>query len=330
MEIQLLRSFLAVARTGSVTAAARELGYSQPAITAHLNAFDRQAGSAVIMRGRRGAILTPLGERLLPRAVRLVAEHDALLAEAREAGGAAPHLVVGFAPSTVRPYAERLAGLAARVLPRVRLSLVLLERPAQIGNDLLAHLADLQVVPGPLDDPRLVTRSLHPLRVGARVSATSPLAAMAVVPVEAILGRPLHRLEGVPLTWDRHWCAWTDRGGPPRLARDVDRFAQCLEPLEDPRHVIISPSAPFVVPPDGDVWRPLTGVAESWLEVAHRANDHRPEVRAVAALAPATVSSMLSTRSKAKTSVPTADEPGQGSGASTTVAARVSRASAIG
>ncbi|WP_313716516.1 LysR family transcriptional regulator [Arsenicicoccus bolidensis] len=324
MEIQLVRSFLAVVRTGSVTAAARELGYSQPAITAHLNAFDRQAGGSVLERGRGGAILTPLGERMLPRAARVVAEHDALLAEASDAGGTGTHLVVGYATSTILPYVERLAQIAARALPRVRLSLVALERPAQIGNDLLAHLVDLQVVPGPLDDPRLVSRLLHPLRVGVRVTAASPLAPMASVPLEVILGRPLHRLEGVPLAWDRYWCAWIGHGGPPEPGRDVGTFAECLSTMQDRRHVMICPSAPFVVPPTGDVWRPLTGVGEVWLEIAHRANDHRPAVRAVASLAPATV------RSAPSATVPTADEPGQGWGASTTLAARVSRTSAIG
>lgn len=319
-----MRSFLAVVRTGSVTAAARELGYSQPAITAHLNAFDRQVGGSLLERGRGGSVLTPLGERMLPRAVRVVAEYDALLAEASDADGMGTHLVMGFAPLTVQPFVERLARFAARVLPRVRLGLVPLERPAQIGNDLLAHHSDLQIVPGPLDDPRLVSRSLHPLRAGVRVNAGSPLAVMASVPLEAILDRPLHRLEGVPLAWDRYWGAWTHRDSPPKCGRDVDRFAACLPPMEDRRDVMICPAAPFVVPPTGDVWRPLTGMGEVWLEVAHRANDHRPVVRTVASLAPPT------TRSTPSATVPSADDPGQGSGASTTVAARVSRTSAIG
>lgn len=67
MNVQLLRSFDAVARHGSLSAAAQAMGLSQPAVTQHIKALEQQSGRALLTRGAGGAELTPEGEALLPR-----------------------------------------------------------------------------------------------------------------------------------------------------------------------------------------------------------------------------------------------------------------------
>ncbi|MGH7187170.1 MAG: helix-turn-helix domain-containing protein, partial [Pseudomonadota bacterium] len=56
-----LRTFLAVASTGSVRAAAQRLVVTQPAVSAALATLQREVGTALVTREGRGLRLTPSG-----------------------------------------------------------------------------------------------------------------------------------------------------------------------------------------------------------------------------------------------------------------------------
>jgi molybdate transport repressor ModE-like protein len=60
--------FRTVARAGSISAGARELGWTQPAVSQHLQALERSAGSPLLLRGAGGVTLTEAGEILLRHA----------------------------------------------------------------------------------------------------------------------------------------------------------------------------------------------------------------------------------------------------------------------
>jgi DNA-binding transcriptional LysR family regulator len=61
-----LRAFVIVAELGSVTSAASRLGYSQPTISKHIRALEREMGLPLFERGVRPLALTREGrERLL-------------------------------------------------------------------------------------------------------------------------------------------------------------------------------------------------------------------------------------------------------------------------
>lgn len=68
MDPRRLLIFREVARTGSITAAARSLGWTQPAVSQHLKALERTAGCALVLRGAGGVELTEPGRVLLARA----------------------------------------------------------------------------------------------------------------------------------------------------------------------------------------------------------------------------------------------------------------------
>ena len=76
-----LRVLAAVARTGSVTAAARELHYTQPAVSHHLARLEAETGAQLVQRIGRGIRLTPVGQLLAGRAVEIVGRIDAASAE---------------------------------------------------------------------------------------------------------------------------------------------------------------------------------------------------------------------------------------------------------
>ncbi len=65
LDLNLLRVFVVVAETGSVTRAAQQLYVTQPAVTAALHRLDRALGAPVFVRQGRGVTLSSRGERLL-------------------------------------------------------------------------------------------------------------------------------------------------------------------------------------------------------------------------------------------------------------------------
>jgi LysR family transcriptional regulator, low CO2-responsive transcriptional regulator len=78
-----LRTFLAVASTGSVRAAADQLVVTQPAVSSALAAVRNQVGVALVARDGRGLRLTPAGEALAERARAALALLDEAVAAAR-------------------------------------------------------------------------------------------------------------------------------------------------------------------------------------------------------------------------------------------------------
>ena len=86
-DLAALEVLLAVARAGSLTAASRELGVTQQAVSARVKSAEAQAGVALITRTPRGSALTPEGAVVAEWAARLLAvagELDAGLAAFRQ------------------------------------------------------------------------------------------------------------------------------------------------------------------------------------------------------------------------------------------------------
>ncbi len=63
-----LRIFLAVARSGSALAAARELSLNQTTVTRRMDELEHALGAPLFLRGARGSAITPQGQALLCRA----------------------------------------------------------------------------------------------------------------------------------------------------------------------------------------------------------------------------------------------------------------------
>lgn len=78
-----LQLLLAVARLGSLGAAARERGISQPAASARMRAMERQLGVALLERSPRGSRLTETGTLVTDWALRIVESSEAFDAGVR-------------------------------------------------------------------------------------------------------------------------------------------------------------------------------------------------------------------------------------------------------
>lgn len=81
LDVTRLRVLAAVARTGSVTAAARELHYAQPSVSHHLARLEAETGAQLVQRVGRGIRLTEAGHILAARADEIIGRLDAASAE---------------------------------------------------------------------------------------------------------------------------------------------------------------------------------------------------------------------------------------------------------
>lgn len=162
--------FREVARAGSISAAARRLGWTQPAVSQHLSRLEREAGGALVVRGPGGVHLTEAGSALLARADAIAGE----LHVAHEELAALSHLRTGRVRLVSFPSAAAtLVPVALHALavdhPGVEVSFVEAEPPEAIAAVLEAE-ADLAIVfghdgpprgVGPLAWHRLVREPVH-------------------------------------------------------------------------------------------------------------------------------------------------------------------------
>jgi DNA-binding transcriptional LysR family regulator len=115
MTLTQLETFVLVARLGSVKAAARSLGVSEPAVSSALAALRQQLGDNLVERTANGMELTPGGRRLVPIASQMVGLAVEAEAAIRQAQGAPEALrVVGtsevaesVAPALVAAFAAK-------------------------------------------------------------------------------------------------------------------------------------------------------------------------------------------------------------------------------
>ncbi|MFH8490127.1 LysR family transcriptional regulator [Streptomyces longisporoflavus] len=106
LEVRHLRALCAIADTGSLHKAARQLGMSQPSLTTQLRRIEQEIGGQLFARERTGCRPTPLGRITLSRARPLVSEMRALISETKAAAAHAaegPQLRIGSTASRAIP-----------------------------------------------------------------------------------------------------------------------------------------------------------------------------------------------------------------------------------
>jgi len=154
-----LQYLVAIAETGTMSEAAKRTFVSQPSLSIQLKDMEDQLGASLVERGRKGAILTPLGLEVVARARIILRQIEDLQSISREASGTlAGRVRLGVLP-TVGPY---LLPQATRKLHRDYPDLRLTVREERT-IDLEAHLSDGRfdmIISTPEDHPG--TRS-HPI-----------------------------------------------------------------------------------------------------------------------------------------------------------------------
>jgi DNA-binding transcriptional LysR family regulator len=124
LDVNRLRVIDAVARHGSVTAAARELHYSQPSVTHHLARLEAETGAQLVQRVGRGIRLTPAGELLADRAAEILGRLNAADAElSAHVGLTAGRVRLAGYSSAITSLVPRAATALAQRHPGLEISL---------------------------------------------------------------------------------------------------------------------------------------------------------------------------------------------------------------
>src|SRR5256714_15422975 len=159
LDVKRLKVLREVARTGSFSAAAEELGYTQPAISQQISALEREAGTRLLQRGARGVTLTDAGRSLVDHSdailARLAAAEEELEAIAGLRGGRLRLASFPTAGATLVPLA---IAIFSKRHPDVGLSLVEAEAqdflPAlRAGGAAVAPTLRVSRPPGKPDPP---------------------------------------------------------------------------------------------------------------------------------------------------------------------------------
>ena len=124
---------VAVARHGSVTAAAHALNYAQPSVSHHLARLEAETGTKLVQRAGRGIRLTDAGRLLAERAVEVIGRLDAAENElAVFAGLRAGRLRLAAFPSALSTIVPAAAAILHERHPSVDLRLTEAEPPEAV------------------------------------------------------------------------------------------------------------------------------------------------------------------------------------------------------
>lgn len=155
-----LRTFLAIARHGTLSAAGRALGVSQPTMGRRLAAMEARSGAQLLRRTPDRYLLTPLGESVLGNAERIEAE---VLAAERVISGHDIALEGKVRLTTVDTLAARIFVPALARLQREHpgIRVELLSETRQLN--LARREADIAIRMAPFEGQEVVTRKLGTL-----------------------------------------------------------------------------------------------------------------------------------------------------------------------
>ena len=212
-----MRRFLRVVETGSFSAAARETGMGQSAVSKQVAALEAHLGAQLLRRTSRSLALTEAGQSFYEAALRVIADLDTAESLVGRGRSAPSGLVrVSVAPVFGRVYVTPLLpGFLARY-PDITVEMTASGRPVDLVEDAI----DVAIRNGPLPTSSMVARSL----------GASPVVTVATPAYLAARGEPqtpadLDGHDGVAFMQRGEVRPWT-YGGPdgPVLHRPRARF----------------------------------------------------------------------------------------------------------
>lgn len=159
----LYRTFLTVAKLGSLSAAARDLGLTQPTVARHVESLEEELELALFVRSPRGLLPTDIALALVPQAEAIAASAATLLRMAASGKGEMTGSVRVSASEVMG--VERLPPILAalrRAHPRIDIQLVL----SDAVQDLLSREADIAVRQVMPTQGALLAKKLTPTVIG--------------------------------------------------------------------------------------------------------------------------------------------------------------------
>lgn len=255
-----LRTVLEVARAGSFSAAATELGYTQSAISRQVALMEQVAGTPLFRRHARGVRPTAAGEVLLRHAARVVASVGAASQELagmrdRLAGrlvvGGFPTVAARVIPLAVAGLRERHPGLTVRLLEGSS------QRHLRAVRQRRAEVVVVATGKG-LPDLDLDGLGRHELRfgrgIGIAVAESNPLASRSWVAPADLADEPW--IVGAGAADAPQFAAWPDLEDP-RIEHAVRDWPTRLGLVAADLGIALVPGSAADTVPRGVRWVPV-------------------------------------------------------------------------
>jgi DNA-binding transcriptional LysR family regulator len=192
MNLEHLRTLVAIVEQGSLSGAARAKRISQPAVTKQVQRLEAELGVALLSRGpKRQAELTPAGERVLAFAYETLAQYEALERElARHK--AIERGMLALAASTIpgEYVLPRLLAAFRAEYPQIEVEMTISDT-AEVASRLLDDEADVGVIGSTLRRPGLRLERLMGDEIVLAVPPDHDFAGRDRVAVVELSGKPL-------------------------------------------------------------------------------------------------------------------------------------------
>ena len=166
--LSLLRAFVCIVECGSISAAARRLGMSQPTLSRQLRTLEEQCGAALLRRDTHQMCVTETGQRFLTDAQALLVHAEEADRRLRENHTTlSGHLRLFASMDLGQTVVTRMVSRFLQHNPKVTASLALTNRPLHM----IQEGCDVGIVPGKITDESVIAR---PAGVIALYLAASP------------------------------------------------------------------------------------------------------------------------------------------------------------
>ncbi|MHB1682268.1 MAG: LysR family transcriptional regulator [Bacilli bacterium] len=159
MEIRDLEIFYTVARTGSMTKAAGELGFVQSHITGRIRLLEKELNHTLFERIKTGVLLTADGQRLYPHVESLLAEWNRTRAVLLESGAPIGALRIGSLETTAALHVAGWLSKYHNAYPQVEISLET-GTTKDLLQGVLNRKLDVAFVAGTVVHPDLAAKAL--------------------------------------------------------------------------------------------------------------------------------------------------------------------------
>lgn len=230
MELRQVRYFEAVARAGSFSRAAEELGLTQPALSRQVKALEEEWGWRLLERSGRGVDLTCEGRVALREVRRMLKAVEGGLERMRLENGSRS-LRVGYAPSLAGEVLEKAVACFLQRHAGVRIELLDLSSEEMMEG---LRKGALDLIIGVRQERAEVRwRVIREVEMGLVVQKEHPLARRRVVPAAQIGGEKLLLLsrEGYPEYWEGVRAYFAAQGINAKVAGEFDGLESLLTGL---------------------------------------------------------------------------------------------------
>jgi DNA-binding transcriptional LysR family regulator len=195
LEMRHLLALVAVVETGTFSAAAEQLGYTQSAVSQQVAILERIVGAPLFERpgGRRPVRLTAAGEMLMTHARAVIARVNAAAADLRAlAAGEQGELRVGTLPSVGTKVLPRLLGTFRADWPGIQIVLRESRESADLINAVETGNIDVTFIDiGPYQTGSLQVRRLLDDPMVLLAPASAPEAARRAVSIDDVAHLPM-------------------------------------------------------------------------------------------------------------------------------------------